>query len=437
MNFLPGLAFGQPSFQGSSASVTSRPLQISIQTNRPVNELIPLLQQFKGEAEGIKGLADIDTTFRPGKPELLFHVDPAKTGDLGVTNDNIASSVRALINGDTATVFRKDGQDIDVVVRLKSSDRAGVDAISGIVVPTRGGSVPLSSLVTVEVSSSPTTIRRYDRQNQILIGANVIGRNVNEVQLEIAKKLEATQKTLPPEFARDLTVTFVGQASQQTEGFGALFIAMGLSVLFVYMVLASQFGSFLQPFVIMLAMPFSFIGAFVALLITGIELDITGMIGLIMLLGLVTKNSILLVDFTNRLRQAGIEKNLAIEVSGGVRLRPILMTTLAIVAGSIPTAAGIHLFGSGDGGEFRKGLATVLIGGLITSMFLTLLVVPTAYSLLESATRRTQNLFRRRKPAPADVTIALGPDVHSELVPANGSNGSPRPAETVSGKVED
>ena len=120
---------------------------------------------------------------------------------------------------------------------------------------------------------------------------------------------------------------------------------MGLSVLFVYMVLASQFGSFLQPFVIMLAMPFSFIGAFVALLVTGIELDITGMIGLIMLLGLVTKNSILLVDFANRLRQAGIEKNLAIEISGGVRLRPILMTTLAIVAGSIPTAAGIHLFG--------------------------------------------------------------------------------------------
>jgi len=443
MNFLPGLAFGQPSFQGSSASVTSRPLQISIQTNRPTNELIPLLQQFKGEAEGIKGLADIDTTFRPGKPELLFHVDPAKTGDLGVTNDNIASSVRALINGDTATVFRKDGQDIDIVVRLKPSDRAGVDAISGIVVPTRGGSVPLSSLVTVEVSSSPTTIRRYDRQNQVLIGANVVGRNVNEVQLEIAKKLEATQKTLPPEFARDLTVTFVGQASQQAEGFGTLFIAMGLSVLFVYMVLASQFGSFLQPFVIMLAMPFSFIGAFVALLVTGIELDITGMIGLIMLLGLVTKNSILLVDFANRLRQAGIEKNLAIEISGGVRLRPILMTTLAIVAGSIPTAAGIHLFGSGDGSEFRKGLATVLIGGLTTSMFLTLLVVPTAYSLLESATRRTQNLFRRRRPEPAmagaasaGAMIALGPEVQSDHT-GNGSNGTPRPSETISGKAEE
>src|SRR5262245_45312369 len=165
---------------------------------------------------------------------------------------------------------------------------------------------------------------------------------------------------------------------------------MALSVLFVYMVLASQFGSFLQPFVIMLAMPFSFIGAFLALLLTGIDLDITGMIGLIMLLGLVTKNSILLVDFTNRLRRAGMEKHMAIERSGSIRLRPILMTTLALVAGSIPVAIGI-----GEGSEFRRGLSIVLIGGLITSMLLTLLVVPVAYSLLESLTRRAMGLFRR------------------------------------------
>jgi hydrophobic/amphiphilic exporter-1 (mainly G- bacteria), HAE1 family len=428
--FLPGLAFGQPSFQGSSASVTSRPLQISVQTTRPVSELVPLLQQFKGQADGVAGLADIDTTFRPGKPELLFHVDPAKTGDLGVTNDNIASSVRALINGDRATVYRKDGQDVDVVVRLKASDRAGVDAISGIVVPTRGGSVPLSSLVTVEVSSSPTTIRRYDRLNQIIIGANVVGRNTNEVQLELANKLKEYQATMPPELSRDIIVTFVGQASQQTEGFTTLFIAMGLSVLFVYMVLASQFGSFLQPFVIMLAMPFSFIGAFVALLVTGIELDITGMIGLIMLLGLVTKNSILLVDFANRLRDAGLEKNTAIEVSGGVRLRPILMTTMALVAGSLPTAAGIHLFGSGEGSEFRKGLATVLIGGLITSMFLTLLVVPTAYSLLESATRRVQGLFRRQ-PAASAPAMAVAGAATVALTPEPSGNGHTQPTETA------
>jgi HAE1 family hydrophobic/amphiphilic exporter-1 len=385
LEFLPKLAFGQAGgFGGGGSGVTSRALQISIQTNRPLSEIAPQLQQLQGQTQGIVGLVDIDTTYKPGKPELQFHVDPAKVGDLGVTNDDIASSVRALISGDRATTYRENGEDTDVVVRLKPGDRASVDSLRGIVVPTRVGSVPLSSLMTVEVASSPTTIRRYDRQNQILIGANVVGRNLNEVQQEIAGRLQGAN--LPS----DMIVTFTGNIQQQQEGFGTLLIAMALSVLFVYMVLASQFGSFTQPLIIMLAMPFSFIGAFLALLLTGFDLDIIGMIGLIMLLGLVVKNSILLVDFTNRLRAAGMEKHAALERAGAVRLRPILMTTLALVVGSIPVAIGI-----GEGSEFRRGLSIVLIGGLITSMLLTLLVVPTAYSLLESLTSRALRLFRR------------------------------------------
>ena len=145
-------------------------------------------------------------------------------------------------------------------------------------------------------------------------------------------------------------MSFVGFAQSQNEGFTTLFIAMGLSILFVYMVLASQFGSFLQPFVIMLAMPFSFIGAFLALRLTGIELSIFGMIGLIMLLGLVVKNSILLVDFTNRLISAGMDKNTALGRAGAIRLRPILMTTIALVVGSLPSAIGF-----GEGAEIRRG----------------------------------------------------------------------------------
>ena len=189
----------------------------------------------------------------------------------------------------------------------------------------------------------------------------------------------------------------------RTKALTTLLIAMGLSVLFVYMVLASQFGSFLQPLVIMLAMPFSFIGAFLALRLTGLELDIIGMIGLIMLLGLVVKNSILMVDFANRLRSAGMEKHTALERAGAIRLRPILMTTLALVAGSMPSAIGI-----GEGAEIRRALSVVVIGGLITSMVLTLLVVPTAYSLLESITRWVGNLFRRRAPLQPAAATAGG-----------------------------
>jgi HAE1 family hydrophobic/amphiphilic exporter-1 len=419
---LPKLAFGQPDFGGSGTGVTSRQIQVSVQSPRPVEEFIPLLQQYQGAAGQIQGLVDIDSTYNPGRPEVRFIADPTKIGAIGITNDDIASSVRALVNGDIATVFRKDGQDTDVVVRLRPGDRTSVESIQNISVPTRSGNVPLSALGRVEIASSPTTVRRYDRQNQVLIGANVVGRNLNDVQQEINAGLSQIQT---PE---NVTVSFQGSTQDQQEGFETLFIAMGLSILFVYMVLASQFGSFLQPLVIMMAMPFSFLGAFLALRLTNIELDIVGMIGLIMLLGLVTKNSILLVDFTNKLRRAGMEKNRAIELAGAVRLRPILMTTAALVAGALPTAFGFHIFGGGEGSEFRKGLAIVLIGGLVTSTLLTLFVVPVAYSYLESLSRVTSNLFRREarlEPALAFAAAGAHGNGAAPVAPTDRTNSAP------------
>ena len=168
LGFLPTLIFGKPGFGGANTDISGRDIQISVQTTRPLAELQPVLQQLQGATQGLTYLTDIDTTFKPGKPELQFHLDPAKIGNLGYTNDQIASSVRALINGDTATTFRKDGKDTDVVVRLKPGDRVGVDAIRGLTVPTQSGSVPLSTLGTVELTGGPTSIRRYDRQNQIV-----------------------------------------------------------------------------------------------------------------------------------------------------------------------------------------------------------------------------------------------------------------------------
>jgi hydrophobic/amphiphilic exporter-1 (mainly G- bacteria), HAE1 family len=417
LGFLPTLIFGKPGFGGATTDINNRDIQISVQTTRPLAELQPVLQQLQSSTQGLNYLTDIDTTFKPGKPELQFHLDPAKIGNLGYTNDQIAGSVRALINGDRATTFRKDGKDTDVVVRLKPGDRVGVDAIRGLTIPTQSGSVPLSTLGTVELTGGPTSIRRYDRQNQVLIGANVQGRNISEVQQELDAGIK--QLNLPP----DVTVSFVGFAQSQNEGFTTLFIAMGLSILFVYMVLASQFGSFLQPFVIMLAMPFSFIGAFLALRLTNIELSIFGMIGLIMLLGLVVKNSILMVDFTNRLISAGMDKNTALGRAGAIRLRPILMTTIALVVGSLPSAIGL-----GEGAEIRRALSVVVIGGLLTSMFLTLLVVPTAYSLLESVTRRVGNLFRRRAPLQPATAGAVSSEATLRSPAASNAGEAPHPS---------
>lgn len=380
--FAPSLAFGVPSFQGSSTGITGRTLQVSVQSNRPLEELAPLADQFRAKLQPIPGLVDLASNYVPGKPELRLLADPARIGDLGLTNQDIAASVRALINGERATVLRRNGIDTDIVVRLQPADRNDATTLGNIIIPTRSGSVALSSLGQFQLSSSPVTIRRYDRLNQILLGANLQELNINDAQTQVKAAVADIQ--LPA----DVTWSFTGQSQQQTDGFSSLIIAMALSILFVYMVLASQFGSFSQPIVIMMAMPFSFIGAFLGLILTGTDLDITGMIGLIMLLGLVTKNSILLIDFANRLRRAGLDKHEALRVAGSVRLRPILMTTFAIVAGSLPVAFGLHIFGTGQGGEFRRGLATVLIGGLLTSMILTLFVVPAAYSLLESFTSR-------------------------------------------------
>jgi HAE1 family hydrophobic/amphiphilic exporter-1 len=392
LSFVPNLAFGTPSFQGSSTGITGRTLQVSLVSNRSLDDMAPYAAEIKAKMDSVNGVVDTASNYNPGKPELRLLADPRRIGDLGLTNQDIATSVRALINGERATVLRRDGIDTDIVVRLQPDDRKDATALGSIVIPTRSGGVALSSLGAFELSNSPVTIRRYDRLNQILIGANLQERNLNDAQTELNALLATT--TIPS----DMSWSFTGQAQQQSDGFTSLIVAMLLSVLFVYMVLASQFGSFTQPLVIMLAMPFSFIGAFLGLLITRTDLDITGMIGLIMLLGLVTKNSILLIDFTNRLRAAGLDKHEALRVAGAVRLRPILMTTFAIVAGAIPVALGIHIFGTGQGGEFRRGLATVLIGGLTTSMILTLFVVPAAYSLLDSLSTRIAN---RNAPAPS------------------------------------
>jgi HAE1 family hydrophobic/amphiphilic exporter-1 len=370
-------------------------VQLSVQTARPMSEIEPQLQQLLGLVQQHGALIDIDTTSKPGKPEIRVQLDPAKAGAFGYTNSAVARSVRALINGDTATTFRQNGKDTDVVVRLPADQRASMGTIASIDVPTANGSVPLAALANVEVSSGPTTIRRYDRLNQILIGANVDGRNANEVVQELQAGI--AQLNMP----NDVTISFVGQQQQQNEGFSALFIAMALSVLFVYMVLASQFGSLSAPLVIMLAMPFSLIGAFLALLLTGLELSLLSMIGLIMLMGLVVKNSILLVDITRQLQGVGMDKHTALERAGMIRVRPIMMTTLALVGGAIPSAIGI-----GEGAELRRPLAVVVIGGVLASLVLTLLVAPTAYSLLEGLNARLGRLFRR-EPGLAAPELAL------------------------------
>ncbi len=421
LDFLPGVIFSTQSAQGGGTSVTGRTVQIQVRSALPLREMAPVAQQIEQAAAGVEGLTDVGSTYQPGRPEVVFYLPPDRAGDLGITNSDVATTIRALITGATATTLRQPGSDTAIVVRLAEGQRADLDALRTISIPTASGNVPLTSVAEITIDSGPTSVRRTNLQNEIIIGANIApGAN----QMLVLQQLQQAIGQLNVPDA--ITVSFGGTQEEQAEAFGSLFMAMGLSVLFVYMVLASQFGSFTQPLVIMLAMPFSFLGAFVALSLAGIALDVTALIGLIMLLGLVVKNSILLVDLTNKLREAGLEKHAALERAGAIRLRPILMTSLAIIAGALPTALGIHLFSGGEGSEFRRGLATVLIGGMLTSTLLTLLIVPTAYSALEGLVERVMRPFRRDEQeepaaAPSETPAGGGADGQPDAVPAPAS----------------
>jgi HAE1 family hydrophobic/amphiphilic exporter-1 len=387
LSYLPEATIALPGAgPPASTRVTGRDVQLSLESSRPLEELGALAQQAASLMENVPGLTDIDTTYEPGSPELQFYARPDKIGDFGLTNNEIATSVRTLIDGTEAATFRDGGEDVPIKVRLQPDDRATIEDLRAISVPTPAGTVQLESLVDLELASGPTTIRRYDRITQVIVGANTEpGRNANAAREDIRAQVE--QLDLPP----DVSVGFVGQTQDVQEGFNTLFIAMGLSILFIYMVLASQFNSFWQPIVIMTAIPFSFVGAFVGLLLFDLDLDLLGLIGLVLLLGLVVKNSLMMVDVANGLRAEGYARDPALARAGALRLRPILMTALTLIAGNLPIAIGL-----GEGSGVRRGLSVVVIGGMISATLLTLLILPTAYSLVEALLRSVGNLFKRK-----------------------------------------
>jgi HAE1 family hydrophobic/amphiphilic exporter-1 len=301
----------------------------------------------------------------------------------------VGSTVRTLVNGQTASRYRETGREADIVVRLRPEDRARLDDILSLSIPsTTGQAVPLRNVATISADTGPTSIRRFNRQPQIVVGANFVGRTQQAVQNDINARL-ANVKLAP-----GVTISYGGTQQVQNESFNSLLFSMLLSVVFVYMVLASQFGSFTQPLVLMLALPLSFIGAFLALLIVHFQFDLLAMIGLILLMGLVTKNSILLVDFTNRLRAQGMGRDEALLTAGPIRLRPILMTTMALILGMLPVALGL-----GAGGSFRASMAVAVIGGLITSTLLTLVLVPVAYSIMDIIVERIRSIGKKEPAA--------------------------------------
>lgn len=346
-----------------------------------------------------EGYVDIDTTYEKDKPEVNVFVKRDRAADLGVNPMVVATAIKALIGGEDVSKFKAQGERYDVSVRLQEPFRARPDDIERLTVRgLRGDLINLGNVAYVREEAGPVQIDRYNRARQITVLANL--QRDKKVLGEAVAELSAVvnQVGLPAGYS----FGFAGQADNMRESFASLLFAVSLAVIIVYMVLASQFESLVHPFTIMLALPLSVIGAFGLLVATNLTVSIYTMIGIIMLMGLVTKNGVLLVDFINTLRhREGLDRDAAILKAGPIRLRPILMTTLALIFGMLPIALG-----TGAGSESRQPMAIAVIGGLTTSTLLTLVVVPAVYTIMDDLVHPTrwrivQWLRRRAAPAPA------------------------------------
>ena len=405
---VPGMSYGLI----EADAFAQKPIQISVR-GPDVDELDRISRDLMRSMASMRGVADIETSLEKSKPELKVRLDRGRASDLGLVAGPIAATLRAAVNGEVATTIEDAaGDSHDVRVRLRADQRRFADDLLALTVPTDNDDangdkvlVPLRELASAQAGAGPSTIRRKDLVREVRISANPSGRSLEDSTREI--QLAAAQLKLPPGY----DIVHGGDAEELEIMFANMFQALVLAVVFIYLILASQFGSFTHPLSIMLSLPLSLVGVAVALLATRDTLNIMSMIGLIMLMGLVTKNAILLVDFTNQARSRGMERNAALISAGSTRLRPIVMTTLAMIFGMLPLA-----FAIGAGAEMRAPMARAVIGGLITSTLLTLIVVPVVYTYLDGLRPESIRALlgrRRRSPAAVDAEVA-----HPTIAPA-------------------
>lgn len=344
----------------------------------------------------VPGVADPDMSYRAGKPETAIRVDRQRAADLGVSVGVLAQTLRLAVEGDVVAKLQDEREEIDIRLQLAPEDRAAVSDLAELTVPatlmrvgTLPGAHPLEALMSrgrrvrvgdvseIQSGTGPATIEREDRRRQIVVTANLSGRALGDVVKDIELRLAQNP---PP---AGITYAFGGETERMQETFDNMGLALAVAILFIFFVLASQFESVVHPFTIMISLPLAIVGAFVSLFLAGGAIGMASLIGVILLMGLVTKNAILLVDYTNELRNRGKNMVDALLEAGPTRLRPILMTSAAMVFGMLPSAVS-----TAEGSEIRSPMAIAVIGGVVASTFLTLLVVPVVYTWMDRFTLR-------------------------------------------------
>ncbi|MBL9186543.1 MAG: efflux RND transporter permease subunit [Opitutaceae bacterium] len=335
-----------------------------------------LLKRLSREAEAllaetVPGLVDVRSTLQSGHPEIQVVYKRDRLAEYGLNLRTVADLVRNKVQGRTATEFRKEDQMIDIVVRLQEQDRLGIEELRNLIVnPSGPVPIPLAVVADLTINEGPSEIRRVDQQRTALITANLRDADLATVSRDIVTALDGLE--FPPGF----TYVVAGQNKEMQTSLNSLLLAFALALFLVYIVMASQFESLLQPLLIMATVPLALVGVIVALWIGGIPVSIMVFLGLIILAGIVVNNAIVLIDYINTLRDRGLPLETAISEAGRARLRPILMTTLTTVLGLVPMALGL-----GEGAEIRAPMAITVVVGLSASTLLTLVVIPTLYYL--------------------------------------------------------
>ncbi len=374
-----------------------KPIQISVRGSE-LSRLEPLSVAVMNQAKTTGGAVDVDTSEEEQQAEVRVAVNRKAASDLGLDLGTVASTVRGLVAGEVVSQFEDpDGDSYDVRLRLDPVSRVRAVDLLGLDLPAQGGRalVPASQVASLESGAAPSKIRRLDLLREIRISAGTEGRSIGEVVADIKQK--TTGLNVPPGYRIDYT----GESEEMVESFGYVMQSLVLAVVLIYAILASQFRSFLQPFAIMFSLPLSLVGVAGMLYLVRDTLNMMSMIGVILLMGLVTKNAILLVDFANHQRDGGATRKDALIAAARVRLRPILMTTLAMIFGMLPLA-----FEIGAGAEFRAPMARAVIGGLITSTLLTLVVVPVVYTFVDDLGTRFVRWWGHKEPKTAEEVAA-------------------------------
>ncbi|WP_300298957.1 efflux RND transporter permease subunit [Ferrovibrio sp.] len=357
----------------------NKPIMIALK-GQDIAELDRLSQEAMAIIRTVPGVVDLESSLKANKPTVALDVDRQLAADLGVSVASIAATLRPLLAGEEAGTWKgPDDEDYDVFVRLPRDDRTGLPDLERIYVASNQMNpdgnpkmIALAQVVQIQPSLGSTQINRRDLAREVLLTAATYNRPVGEAGREIQAKLE--QMKLPPGYR----FWFGGASKDMKESAGFAAAALLLAIIFIYLILASQFGSFLQPFAIMASLPLSLIGVILGLWLWGSTLNIFSIIGFIMLMGLVTKNAILLIDFVNHARRGGLDRTEAILEAGEIRLRPIMMTTLAMIFGMLPLALAL-----GEGAKQTSAMAHAVIGGLVSSTLLTLIVTPVIFTYLD------------------------------------------------------